>query len=939
MNPVRVKDPSVGDGYSIVLHPRQDFYFSLSEIKGIAEEDRVIIDSDFLYLDRIEHSKAKVVNGKEEVSVQYHVNQKYDLSSWALHSSLFLGEIWVNTAGTYVRSQIYLLSSNEKSRHITTVINPKNSIVKVPINSILHVVLFDSAIDSAEYCYNINKESENFDLQDAGRIVISHSNGSTEAGPTVLINYLTNNLPLLKGRMLSLDGSDKSVPKNECQYFFQVKPKHGFKIDKICDDVYHGGTIEFTGNEKRCLDGQDIMIKDSGFLQLMVPLKFSKSSVEQNKICIKDFTKNALTTKYWDSETRVLVNPNSRDSIEIYEPYLDFTIEISDPSLWFPEVKEIGLKWTASSQLTSIHSVGFPSSFTISSLPDNFCDLSVDNTNKYKISRFRVYVNTHGKVTYRSIFGKVILSCEFNGTTFQREIEVSINAFKRSSYKNRAPRTSGYYNSDQTGSSSYGNHVHTDYLADVKINKISKDDKFLIKKLSDIRAEYTTTSAKTAVSTPAIYNHPVPIDVKKNTKSTTCSATSSTSSARTGNVIHVNPVAVVTPVRMTRDEKIRLVMDDAVSEGPSMWVCNVVQDKTFILQTSLIAYKSDSRFVQEFEFSLNPSYLPISNEWPIFLGGIKFNKGLKTKYVAVHLINNSAIDETVSFNKNGLVSNYLDVADGANAAKFPQIGICKTIENKDVIASNLKHEAGISLDWDSSLTINLPTIKEDSLDLSFANGKWNISLKQYPIPDEVWDKLKDASGVDRLNPWWPEDLLPSSAVRSFTLASPKKYQPLFNEMTELYHDYYGVLNLPIGEIIFRSDIVPQERVVGGTLVKTRQRYVKKLYLYAEYFADQLEVNMPESSDLEVVELNNYTDISNVTLCSNQEYRMSFDDQMNLHPIVMPYWLNLLGVYFTETKRTFVFRVNTSLAPATADDWLIFMSSTGKIVRIKAFLEN
>jgi hypothetical protein len=138
-NPVKVKDPT-SDGHIVRLHANQPFELILTNF--VEEEVEVKLQSDFLAIDHCT---------KDDECQSFVFKQKYDLKKWSEFSSLFLGNVTIIVtkqseppSEETIRLCVIVDSSNAIKKNVITAINPNGHVLKIELNQILHVVVFDA---------------------------------------------------------------------------------------------------------------------------------------------------------------------------------------------------------------------------------------------------------------------------------------------------------------------------------------------------------------------------------------------------------------------------------------------------------------------------------------------------------------------------------------------------------------------------------------------------------------------------------------------------------------------------------------------------------------------------------------------------------------------------------------------------------------------------
>jgi hypothetical protein len=125
--PIRILDPLV-ENTVVKLQPNQQICLHLS-----AEQEVLEVDFDSNFFDLI--SQAISENGIRT----YIFAQKYDMTEWAIFSSMYLGEIFVMRKNNTCSSICVILDSKTKP-NILTIINPVGSQIKLRPHQILEVV-------------------------------------------------------------------------------------------------------------------------------------------------------------------------------------------------------------------------------------------------------------------------------------------------------------------------------------------------------------------------------------------------------------------------------------------------------------------------------------------------------------------------------------------------------------------------------------------------------------------------------------------------------------------------------------------------------------------------------------------------------------------------------------------------------------------------------
>lgn len=314
LKPVNIKSIK-GNGYSVILYPCQPICLTLT---GNFE---VNLHSDYLFIKKVEKSPEKNI---------FHLEQYFDLSSWANCSSVFLGEIEVKDASeSYI---IFVYLKNNK-KNVVSVINPRLNKIKISVDEILEVVITSNKTITYEdfacsfFDFNQLNCKNSLWLEKLREEKVYCPDSSPIRKDESDFTIISRSSASLKVNPFSSEDIKKFSKTSITQYHFWFRISPEF-IKDVCEKN-HGqplGNLLFSDNE------------DVYNLQLIV------SSRRKNvKEC--DFVKSlgeirGLAGNYYDTELRLLINPNDSESVQFTGEKNNLIVEMGPPFSFCSDVAE-----------------------------------------------------------------------------------------------------------------------------------------------------------------------------------------------------------------------------------------------------------------------------------------------------------------------------------------------------------------------------------------------------------------------------------------------------------------------------------------------------------------------------------------------------------------------------------------------------------------------
>jgi len=261
---VTISDPC-SMHHTVRLYPSQDLALRLSSDIKVLRADPFI-----------EMTGEKTL--KE--GVELYFSQKSSIVEWGKESSVYLGEIYGETAaGLKFRLCVHMMSENDYKKDVVTVFNPVNQIIKVEPYQILEVVLSDPYFGGSDvWDANFKDQGRELDV------------GFHELGK--------RDIPLAYSNMKdSRDESDIYHLKARTKAFFHpcCREHHmWFRLDNRIlplvrtrpNDVYFVGNIDFTGFGAASKDND---LKASRSLQVWLNIKNKHSHKVAQVLGVRDF--------------------------------------------------------------------------------------------------------------------------------------------------------------------------------------------------------------------------------------------------------------------------------------------------------------------------------------------------------------------------------------------------------------------------------------------------------------------------------------------------------------------------------------------------------------------------------------------------------------------------------------------------------------------------
>lgn len=371
-NPVKVVDPFT-DGHAVRLQSCQAFQLILT--KNSNEFYDVELNSEYLIIEKIE----RVFNNGIEKEI-YFISQKYDLSSWAKISNVFLGNVIVSrkqqTESVPVGYQIcvYLNCVNESKQKVVTVINPNNHLIKIEPSSLLEIVIFGKdagrwSLMSIEEigCYCIRSETVYNDIPDV------YDANLTFCPEPRNVSFAIN--PLLEESKFCVTQQElhKAIDKCSKEYHFWVHldVKSVRKASTTPNGNYSMGNIKFS-----CKNEEDVVVKEL-FSELMLSLRHSNNNVNSSEYqALRSSVENWSIRSINPAQNSVLC-PNFNENVDIIKGAEFLYVEIPQPSVYMG--KDVEGYWSVDASLENNKKVGLQIS-----------ELSPRYVNGFMVQRFVV---------------------------------------------------------------------------------------------------------------------------------------------------------------------------------------------------------------------------------------------------------------------------------------------------------------------------------------------------------------------------------------------------------------------------------------------------------------------------------------------------------------------------------------------------------------------
>ena len=138
MKPVKIKNPTSMQ-HLVRIRQGQSIHLQLDESLFPNHKIRIFPSSNTSLFDNL------IVSEQEQVldCFTYLISLNENIDTWAQYSSVYLGEIWIDSQKEAARLLVVMESSSEFKSNFITTINPDYADIRITPGDIMEVILFN----------------------------------------------------------------------------------------------------------------------------------------------------------------------------------------------------------------------------------------------------------------------------------------------------------------------------------------------------------------------------------------------------------------------------------------------------------------------------------------------------------------------------------------------------------------------------------------------------------------------------------------------------------------------------------------------------------------------------------------------------------------------------------------------------------------------------
>lgn len=316
----------------------------------------VTLKSEFLRIESITEDK--------DGDTVYFISPKYDLTDWAEHGEVFLGNIEIGiinnnhpNACPYKVSICVIQSAKDNDNRVITAVNPVNQFIKMEPHQLLEVVCYkrewndwkpgqtEASGFHDKWTIDINSpENSQVNLEEVKRETVGdHEMDVIDSGPFAIKNrfYLRTNPRLAFPSTIKIIDNELIAyekPLREHHWWFAFDDKSLKAINNMENDIYDCCDLKFHGT---------VEVKDADYKTTTCNAKILLGVEGKNKNKIRPCQvpssiehKVDVVARIENRSKRILTNPFAMEEIDFYQGYDSLIVEIASPDVFWSDLSE-----------------------------------------------------------------------------------------------------------------------------------------------------------------------------------------------------------------------------------------------------------------------------------------------------------------------------------------------------------------------------------------------------------------------------------------------------------------------------------------------------------------------------------------------------------------------------------------------------------------------
>lgn len=741
-NPVRVSNPI--QSHSVRLLPRQSIRLVLSRPETIFSKVNadakyeIILNSDFFYIESFED-----YNSKDQLV--YIIAQKYDLSQWAEHSQIFLGEIIVKLIDNtheqadscgYTGATIHVYhDALDNKSSILTVINPNNQTIKLEPHQTLELVCFEkdwqnNPIENWEvYIEDYEVESKGIFLERLNHYILQTdlfdlTDKIRVENKIVKPRYQPTLNPLLSSKDTAIISSkeDGRKPGKEWHFWFSFTKKSLEKIGSLLNGEYNVSKIKI-----RAVSPDKKVIEKSFFIKLN---KHGKPI--GNKMMDAIPVNKKLLERNYDKHRKIMTCPGNTEQLDFHPSFKECTIEIPIPKIYWESELDTERWMVETEEGTEANK-----NLTLE-------DLGILTKNSIPFQRFNIIKKDNGEFGFMGSI-RVFYPKKPHLTDANKRLSIWMDKNISAIYKSNTQSNSKSYMQYQSHKSGVGyyNRPKLSHIVIEELIHASLADGAKTKKLKEI-SQYDYLEGYYSV--PNNYKKKEESIVKPViTPTITQNIWESVDPIVLQNPVHCQEVTVVPNqelhLQLMQPENMFTGNDREKCRG-ELWTVNpmsIGEIKPIIVKHT-ISQNADDCYRQFVVIRIDNYKIP-SNKGTYCMGAIRLECSAGNRVIQIYVRKDQTqevghLPEEIKFISNGKIPMH-----EANNRRY-------------LLMNNWDHDSMVKIKESDILYITQPEMEGD-----WKDSEWSVQIVQHPIPLKIWDKLSQEvhKSIDRQLPWYSKD--------------------------------------------------------------------------------------------------------------------------------------------------------------------------------------